>query len=124
MYLYLFFNFMFAFRSETDGPPYSFCVLRVTSKPPCMVLRLAFLGGTPGFERNNIVGQLKEKVLALKFPRRGTQKADKTKRAIGSGNKAEQLTASPKRKAPLQREWSEINCCIVLTKPVEKILIR
>ena len=40
-------------RDEKDHP-YSFYVIRVTSKPPCFVVWLAFLGGTPGSLRHSI----------------------------------------------------------------------
>ncbi|XP_041357997.1 KICSTOR complex protein SZT2-like isoform X2 [Gigantopelta aegis] len=105
--------------SEADKPPLSFCVLRVTSKPPSMVLRLAFLSGTPASVREQQMKQLQGEIQNLKFPPRGQQKTDKVK---GSPNlKAE---SSPVRKPPLLRDWSEIHCCTVLVKPVEKIFIR
>ena len=44
--------------SESDKPPYSFLVLRIASKPPCLLLRLAFLGGTPGKQRKEVNIQL------------------------------------------------------------------
>ncbi|XP_014668477.1 PREDICTED: protein SZT2-like [Priapulus caudatus] len=88
---------------EGDGPPKSFYILRVTSKPPCMVLRVAFQGGTPGYERNQIVNQVREKLLGLSLPQRRPQEGQ-----IGQ----------------IQRSRSHIDCCVLLAKPVEKILIR
>ena len=41
---------------DPDKPPTSFYLLRVSPKPPCMVLRLAFLGGMSGKERNEVTG--------------------------------------------------------------------
>jgi hypothetical protein len=42
----------------------------------------------------------------------------------GKESGCESATQEEERKAPLQRDWSEINCCTVVRKPVEKILIR
>lgn len=36
---------------EADKPPVSFVVVRVAAKSPCLVLRVAFLGGTIGSDR-------------------------------------------------------------------------
>ncbi|XP_064625448.1 KICSTOR complex protein SZT2-like [Lineus longissimus] len=110
---------------DADKPPTSFFLVRVTSKPPCMVLRLAFLGGTPGYERNQIVNELVSKILSLNFPKRGPSKDDKSKILL-----ARRKSVATKdgdvvlHKPPLQRAWSEICCCIILGKPVEKLLIR
>ncbi|XP_076462664.1 KICSTOR complex protein SZT2-like isoform X2 [Babylonia areolata] len=103
-----------------DKPPSFFCLLRLTSKPPYIILRLGFLGGTPSFKRREEIQALKQALAQLKFPQRNTQKSEK--------KSVLKVTADSKgaqeRKAPLQREWSEINCCTLLRKPVEKILIR
>ncbi|XP_013407252.1 KICSTOR complex protein SZT2 isoform X2 [Lingula anatina] len=105
---------------EPDKPPSSFYVIRVTSKPPCMVLRVAFPTGTPGHKRNEIVNKVKAKLLTLNFPQRGTQKEGLSQTPGHS-----QVT-SPVQvwKPPLQRQRAEIRCCILMNKPVEKILIR
>lgn len=39
---------------ENDKPPTSFYVVRAASKPPCIVLRLGFIGGTPCKERHEV----------------------------------------------------------------------
>lgn len=103
-----------------DRPPSFFCLLRVTSKPPFVILRLAFLGGTPSHRRQEEIQTLKLELAQLRFPQRYTQKSEKKPALkVAAGN-----TDAKERKAPLLREWSEINCCTVLRKPVEKILIR
>lgn len=105
---------------EPDKPPSYFCLLRLTSKPPSVILRLAFLGGTPSCLRRQEIQALKEELVELKFPQRYIHKSDKkTSLKVTADNGKEK-----ERKAPLLREWSEINCCTVLRKPVEKILIR
>lgn len=96
--------------------------MRSISKPPCIVLRCAFLAGTSGRNRYKTLGELKEKLRNLKFPHRAPQKVDSNKRP-----RAGQSDAKPaviEHRPPLQLERSEKNCCILLTKPVEQILIR
>lgn len=111
--------FPLSFRAA-DRPPSFFCLLRVTSKPPFVILRLAFLGGTPSHRRREEIQTLKLELAQLRFPQRYTQKSEKKPALkVAAGN-----TDEKERKAPLLREWSEINCCTVLRKPVEKILIR
>ncbi|ESO95892.1 hypothetical protein LOTGIDRAFT_144381, partial [Lottia gigantea] len=107
---------------DDKSPPSYFCVLRViriSLKGPCMVLRLAFLGGTPSSVRKQVVDALLVKLQGLKFPHRGTQKAEKK-----SPSKDSDVQKKVRRKSPLMRDWAEINCCTLLIKPVEKILVR
>ncbi|KAJ9595166.1 hypothetical protein L9F63_013524, partial [Diploptera punctata] len=90
-------------HGDAEKPPTSFYIIRVTSKPPCVVINVAFLNGTPGSLRYKIVQQLKDRIAQLTFPQR------------------------PSAKEPPQhatRKWSDVNCCVLLHKPVEKILIR
>ena len=108
-------------ESKTDDPPSSFLLIRVPSKTPCLVLHLAFLGGTPGYQRHEVVKQLKLKVMALKFPKRGPKAAEKQRRGLIVHRPEEK---GKRRKAPLLREWSEIFCCVLLKKPVESVLLR
>ncbi|XP_053393950.1 KICSTOR complex protein SZT2-like isoform X2 [Mercenaria mercenaria] len=100
-------------------PPSSFVLVRITSKAPCLVLRLAFLGGTPGYQRYELVKELKQKVAELKFPKRFI-KSDKERRSALRKFEEKDIVHKP----PLTREWSEIKCCVLLVKPVESILIR
>ncbi|XP_021342251.1 protein SZT2-like isoform X1 [Mizuhopecten yessoensis] len=104
----------------SEKPPTSFLLLRVTSKPPYMVLRLAFLGGSPGWERYCIIQELRDKVAALRFPKRGQTKVEKSK---VSPTKDSAVRKLKKRPSPLLRDWSEIKCCVLLIKPIEQILI-
>lgn len=95
--------------NEADKPPISFFVIRVTSKAPCMVIRLAFLGGMPGYKRNEVVKDIRDKILNLKLPKRGASK-----------------DPSPKVLDPKNQNSASFDtlCCFLLKKPVEKILIR
>ncbi|KAH0618709.1 hypothetical protein JD844_018144 [Phrynosoma platyrhinos] len=109
-------------RSSEDQPPFSFYVVRIISKAPCMVLRLGFPIGTLAKNRNKIVEELRERILQLRFPHRVQSKeaTPKVKRKIiGS--------SSPSKSPPVpgaQPALSDRPCLIVLQKPLEKLLIR
>ena len=85
-----------------------------------MIIRLGFLGGTPAHIRVAEIDVLREKIRNLSFPHRGTQKASGR---IPHSTSADSLEEVKKHKSPLSREGSEIACCVLLTKPVEKILV-
>ncbi|XP_042318948.1 KICSTOR complex protein SZT2 isoform X3 [Sceloporus undulatus] len=109
-------------RSSEDQPPFSFYVVRIISKAPCMVLRLGFPIGTLAKIRNKIVEELRERILQLRFPHRVQSKeaTPKVKRKIiGS--------SSPSKSPPVagaQPTLSDRPCLIVLQKPLDKLLIR
>lgn len=68
--------------------------------------------------RYKVLKELKTKVFALKFMQGGSQ-IEKSKKSLKlEGEK------QVKRKPPLDRDWSETPCCVMLTKPMENILIR
>ncbi|CAM1294268.1 SZT2 (predicted) [Pycnogonum litorale] len=114
---------------EKDKPPVSFYIIRVTTKAPCMVIRLAFLGGMSGFERNKVVQDLKDKILSLNFPQRAMSKepsmpkSTQLRMSHRSGDGSTMVRDKIYR-SPLQRAWSEINCCVLMHKPVEKMIVR
>ncbi|XP_062615666.1 KICSTOR complex protein SZT2-like, partial [Saccostrea cucullata] len=104
-------------QSSKEHPTH-FLLLRLsTSKAPCMTIKAAFLGGASGSMRYKVLKELKTKVFALKFKQGGSQ-IEKSKKSP----KQEKETMV-KRKPPLSRDWSETPCCIMLTKPMENILI-
>ncbi|XP_061488640.1 KICSTOR complex protein SZT2 isoform X3 [Rhineura floridana] len=109
-------------RSSEDQPPFSFYVVRIISKAPCMVLRLGFPIGTLAKIRNKIVEELRDRILQLRFPHRVQSKeaTPKVKRKVlGS--------SSPSKSPPVpgaQPTLSDRPCLIVLHKPLEKLLIR
>ncbi|KAJ7332849.1 hypothetical protein JRQ81_015029 [Phrynocephalus forsythii] len=109
-------------RSSEDQPPFSFYVVRIISKAPCMVLRLGFPIGTLAKIRNKIVEELRDRILQLRFPHRVQSKeaTPKVKRKVlGS--------SSPSKSPPVlasQPSFSDRPCLIVLHKPLEKLLIR
>lgn len=58
---------------EIDKPPVSFSLIRVSCKPPCVVLNIAFAGGTEGIVRHNVVMDLLECLAKLTLPNRPTE---------------------------------------------------
>ncbi|XP_048511777.1 KICSTOR complex protein SZT2-like isoform X2 [Athalia rosae] len=78
---------------EMDKLPVSFSLIRLSCKPPCVVLNIAFAGGTEGIVRHNVVTNLLDCLSKLTLPNRPT-------------------------------EQRETPCCIILKKPLERILIR
>ena len=110
------------YRGESQNSkenPTHFLLLRLsTSKVPCLTIKAAFLGGTSGSMRFKVLKELKQKVFALKFKQGGSQLEKSKKSPKVAGEKRE------RRKPPLDRDWSETPCCVMLTKPMENILIR
>lgn len=83
--------------TDRDKPPVSFYLVRLTHKPPCVLIRIAFLGGTAGSIRQKIVADLKKVIQSLVFPQRFL----------------------PQHQSP-----AAVPCCKVLRKPADKILLR
>ncbi|CAL4100629.1 unnamed protein product, partial [Meganyctiphanes norvegica] len=128
----------FLYRGDdTEKPPISFFVVRITSRPPPgLVIRLAFLGGTPGYIRNKMLGDLKERILGLTIPSRpgGSTEVNKTstpasysqqdkKELNGLGVNETTNNSNAPNRPPLTRLGSNVPCCVITHKPIEKILI-
>ncbi|CAG7825302.1 unnamed protein product [Allacma fusca] len=108
--------------NDNEKPPSSFYIIRVTSKPPCVVLRLAFLVGTPGNLRHEAVTVLREKISDLTFPQRLKDPLPEWRNVSPNPSAAEEPESSlPKGN---YRKSRSLPCCTLLHKPVEKILIR
>ncbi|KAM6921196.1 KICSTOR complex protein SZT2 [Xenentodon cancila] len=108
--------------SSPDQPPTSFYLVRLISKTPCMVLRLGFPIGTPAYVRNKIVDELREQILKLRFPHRVQNKeaTPKIKRKMVGHASPSKSPSIPVGKPAL----SDRPCVVVLSKPLEKLLIR
>ncbi|GAV02768.1 hypothetical protein RvY_13293-2 [Ramazzottius varieornatus] len=89
-------RFLYDEEEGPAAPPKSFFVIRMAAKPPCVVLRLAFLGGTPGAVRHRIITELDKMVSALTM----------------------QVKSLP------NVEPTCVLCCWKFVKPVEKMLIQ
>ncbi|KAK7862806.1 hypothetical protein R5R35_004159 [Gryllus longicercus] len=110
--------------SDADKPPMSFYIIRVTSKPPCVVINMAFLGGTSGLLRYEVIQELKKHIASLKLPPRPSNKESLPRKVSVIKPSSPSCTAGQNGHSPVLRTWSDISCCILLRKPVEKILIR
>ncbi|KAF4533502.1 hypothetical protein B566_EDAN000987, partial [Ephemera danica] len=100
----------------------SFVLIENHSFPPCVLLDMAFLGGTTGRLRHEIVEALRKKIGTLMLPQRPLTR-DSIIRKISTTTKTTTVQTDEERAAGAVT-WSDLNCCILLTKPVEKILIR
>ncbi|CAH1982611.1 unnamed protein product [Acanthoscelides obtectus] len=78
---------------ESGKPPVWFCIVRVSSKFPCVVLNIGFTTGTPSQTRFEVCEQLKHEISVLCY------------------------SSNPVK-------MKENLCCVLLQKPLEKILIR
>ncbi|OTF76547.1 hypothetical protein BLA29_002022, partial [Euroglyphus maynei] len=56
--------------SSNSDKSCSFYLIRIIAQPPCLVLHLAFIGGTSGSLRNQIVNDLSQKLRQCKLPQR------------------------------------------------------
>ncbi|XP_033096872.1 KICSTOR complex protein SZT2-like isoform X3 [Anneissia japonica] len=111
---------------DEKSPPYSFYIIRVLSKPPCMVLRLAFLGGTSGHVRNQIMKNLKSKLVKLESPQRAShsQSISSALMSSVSSNSARSRRVSGSAAAKEQQKQFGNPCVVLISKPTEIILIR
>ncbi|XP_020912267.1 KICSTOR complex protein SZT2 isoform X2 [Exaiptasia diaphana] len=101
---------------NADSPPLSFCLIRVSSRPPCIVIRLAFLGGTPGHTRHAITKELRSNLIKVKAPIGPVSKLSK----LQQDNKGK----SKSKKKGSQRLAEDKPCVLLLKKPLERILVR
>lgn len=110
---------------DSDKPPTSFYIIRVTSKPPCVVINMAFLGGTSGLLRYEVLQELKKHIASLKLPPRPSNKESLPRKiSVVRPSSIQNDDGCDNGHTPVLRTWSDITCCILLRKPVEKILIR
>jgi hypothetical protein len=122
-------------NSESQQPV-SFYVVRVTSKPPCLVVWLAFLAGITGSVRHGIMLQLYDKLKQLTVRQRVCWKDIPRSKIKPCGPRSdldddeepedEDNVNLTTKVNPIQQAspFSEVFCCVLLSKPVEKILVR
>lgn len=61
---------------EAEKPPVSFSVIRINCKALCVVLNVAFAGGTEGVVRYNVVMDLIDRLSKLTLPNRPTEQRE------------------------------------------------
>ena len=115
-------------REDNDLPPSSFYVIRVTSKPPCVVVWLAFLAGIPGYERHQICRELQDKLMELTITQKVSWRDLPVRRIkqLDSPSESEEESSADSNsvKQIPSSQFSEVFACVPMSKPVEKILIR
>ncbi|KAK7582227.1 hypothetical protein V9T40_013672 [Parthenolecanium corni] len=99
--------------NESGTGRHSFFVIRSIFKPPYAVLHIAFLYNIPGIVRSKVLEDFKYSISALKIPRISIQK-----------DSFDMIYGSEKSNIIANTYNSQTNCCILLDKPLEKILIR
>ncbi|XP_077133619.1 KICSTOR complex protein SZT2 isoform X3 [Ranitomeya variabilis] len=109
--------------SDVGQTPSSFCVVRIIWKAPCMVLRLGFPLGTPANCRIKILGELRDRILQLRFPHRVQSKetTPRVKRKM-FGIRSPSKSPPPPQVSP--PAFSNRCCLVLLHKPLEKLLIK
>ena len=63
------------------------------------------------------IDELKEELRRMRFQKRPSL-------PLPTKGKSEQVLPAPAHKPPLQMDWDEKPCCILLSKPLDKVLIR
>ena len=98
--------------NDNTKPPETFYIIRMASKPPCVILWLAFPGGTSGSIRHSVCTEVKDLILNL------TIKQLQSWRDPGYYSNRRGLNL------PESSELSAYPACVLFRKPVERILIR
>jgi hypothetical protein len=103
---------------------------------PAMSVFIAYITVTITYLQT--VQQLKDHIAQLTFPQRPSSKESSVRKVTSVKFRStackshqqqvqEQLQQQPQLLSPTQqlpRKWSDVNCCVLLQKPIEKILIR
>ena len=103
--------------------PVSFYLVRLTHKPPCVLIRIAFLGGTTGSIRQKVFsagGYL------IRTVSKWSMVLFSFKQVVADLKNVIQSLNFPQRSLPQDsfKSVAAIPCCKVLQKPAEKILLR
>jgi len=93
-------------------------MIRLTTLLPCVVLHVAFIGGTPGYFRHEILRELKERISGCTF-RVVKDVDDLDVESEGS----ETIEGSDSTSSPTGIR-TNMPCCVLMRKPIDKILIR
>ncbi|XP_065351660.1 KICSTOR complex protein SZT2-like isoform X3 [Cloeon dipterum] len=104
-------------QNENEKTPTSFLLMRVNVKVPCVVINIAFLGGASGNVRHKILEELKSKLRELPYPRKIKEPPMRKFSTVKINS------VSPEEQNANYTN-ADLKCCILLVKPVEKILIR
>ncbi|XP_054162649.1 KICSTOR complex protein SZT2-like [Oppia nitens] len=116
-------------QSSSNDNPHSFYLIRVIAQPPCVIIHLSFIGGTSGHLRCEILNELKELIKCCKFPKRHISSFNTQKSKMSQLNDLNEMNEYNKSERKFsfsyqQRHSIDDKCCVLITKPIDKILIR
>ena len=112
-------------KSDESNNPTSFYVVKVTSKPPCLVVWVAFLGALPGSERHRIVTDLRDQLIDITMKQRVSLRDLPSFKIKPAAEDTDSLTSPTNTVQGISSsQFPDIYCCVLFSKPVEKILIR
>ena len=112
-------------KNENSNSPTSFYVVKVTSKPPCLVVWVAFLGAIPGSERHKIVTDLRDQLADITMKQRVSLRDLPSFKMKPAPEDTDSLTSPTNTVQGISSsQFPDVFCCILFSKPIEKILIR
>lgn len=103
--------------SHDPSIPNSFYIIRMASKPPCVIIWLAFPGGTPGRIRNKVVKEVTNLISTLNIKqtqswRDPTHHHEVCRFHPGAGDSI------------VSHELCESQACFQFSKPIERLMVR
>ena len=110
----------FIYDDKNSNMPKSFFLVRLTSKHPTMVLKLAFLVGLSGKKRKQVVEDLKQRVAALVYSVPGLSPNTSNSRIRHSSK----LHSPSSKSRCAQSSSSEIPCAVLMHKPISQLLVK
>uniref|UniRef100_A0A914X515 SZT2 n=1 Tax=Plectus sambesii TaxID=2011161 RepID=A0A914X515_9BILA len=102
----------FVYGDDSSQPPAYFYIIRTCLDPPCLALKIAFLGGIRGAVRNRVVNELRAKLRSLTIRQRSSTITESELRRV--------VKPTSLRVA----NTIEVPALVCLKKPVERVLIR
>ncbi|KAG1670336.1 KICSTOR complex protein SZT2 [Nymphon striatum] len=110
----LFINLIF---KEPDKPPTSFYIIKVSHNGPCMaIIRIGFFGAISGIERSKVIQIMKRELSEIPFPSRSLSKEPSMPKSNRITHRSGDIFRSKIYRSPLQREYPDIKCCILMNK--------
>jgi len=113
-----------SFLRDEQGHPVSFYVIKVTSKPPCLVVWVAFLGGIPGSERHKIVSELTGRLAEVTMKQRVTWRDLPASKIRPVEVSPDDDTGDSPSRGQVSSAFPDVYACLLLNKPVERFLVR
>ena len=111
----------FIYDSSNSETPASFFLVRLFSKSPAMILKVAFLSGLSGKVRKLHVDELRERIAALVVSISGvSSNSTSSKRVRHTSSKLSPVMRT--HRTPLSA--SDLPCAILLHKPMDQFLVK